>query len=99
MRFKRPDFFRVKGENKKYPEYIELRPKPPAMFDHLPLEEVISYFEKRIEEIPICQITLLSRWSKSKQVKLHTSIVYQPGQALPSVAVYLLILGSTCPLF
>lgn len=49
MRFKRPDFFRAQGENKKYPEYIEFMPMPPAMFQHLPLEEVIAYFEKRIE--------------------------------------------------
>ena len=50
MRFKRPDFFREKGESKKYPKFIEFTPKAPAMFSHLPTNEVIAYFEKRIAD-------------------------------------------------
>jgi len=50
MQFKRPDFFRAKGEHKKYPANIQVTPMPPSMFAHLPLAEVITYFEKRIEQ-------------------------------------------------
>lgn len=50
MRFKRCDFFQAEGENEKFPEVIEITPMPPAMFDHLPRDEVVAYFEMRIKE-------------------------------------------------
>ena len=50
MRFKRPDYFRERENCEHLPEFVEFTPMPPAMFDHLPLEEVIQMFEGWIKE-------------------------------------------------
>lgn len=50
MRFKQPDYFRKRKNSDHLPEFIEFTPMPPAMFDHLPLDEVIAMFEGWIKE-------------------------------------------------
>ncbi len=50
MTFKRPAFFKAKGEDQNYPETIEFKPMPPSMFERLALPEVIAFFEKKIEQ-------------------------------------------------
>ena len=64
MRFKCPDDFRE--GNPTLPEFIEFTPMPPPGFDHLPLEEVVAYFEKRIEAEE--ERYMIARRKKNKKV-------------------------------
>ena len=36
LRFTRPDYFSKKGNDKKYPEFIEITPMPPKVFADSP---------------------------------------------------------------
>ena len=84
LRFKRPDYFRDGDPNK--PEYLEIIAQPPAPLAHIPLEELVPYFEKRIaEEEEACMIA--RRKKNKKVIGMEKCYVLKPTSAPKTKAV------------